>query len=107
MPPETARLVAVTSPSVCVPVNVSASPAVVGASLGAEVGESLGAEVGKSLGAPLGAAEGEEKGEYDGYFCPCHGSHYDAAGRIRKGPAPTNLVVPNFSFQSESVIRVG
>ena len=56
---------------------------------------------------PLGAAEGEEKGEYDGYFCPCHGSHYDAAGRIRKGPAPTNLVVPEFSFQSESVIRVG
>ncbi|MEO9492018.1 MAG: ubiquinol-cytochrome c reductase iron-sulfur subunit, partial [Marinomonas sp.] len=42
---------------------------------------------------PLGAAEGEDKGEYDGYFCPCHGSHYDVAGRIRKGPAPTNLLV--------------
>ncbi len=56
---------------------------------------------------PLGAAEGENKGEYGGYFCPCHGSHYDSAGRIRKGPAPTNLVVPDFAFTSESVIRVG
>ena len=56
---------------------------------------------------PLGAAEGENKGEYGGYFCPCHGSHYDVAGRIRKGPAPTNLTVPDFEFASESVIRVG
>jgi ubiquinol-cytochrome c reductase iron-sulfur subunit len=56
---------------------------------------------------PLGAGEGEDKGEFDGYFCPCHGSHYDAAGRIRKGPAPTNLAVPEFSFQNENVIRVG
>lgn len=56
---------------------------------------------------PLGAADGEDKGEFDGYFCPCHGSHYDAAGRIRKGPAPTNLAVPEFEFQSESVVRVG
>ena len=56
---------------------------------------------------PLGAGEGEDKGEYDGYFCPCHGSHYDVAGRIRKGPAPTNMEVPEFSFQSETVIRVG
>ncbi len=56
---------------------------------------------------PLGAAEGENKGEYGGYFCPCHGSHYDTAGRIRKGPAPTNMIVPEFSFTSESVIRVG
>lgn len=56
---------------------------------------------------PLGAGEGEEKGEFDGYFCPCHGSHYDAAGRIRKGPAPENLWLPEFSFRSESVIRVG
>lgn len=56
---------------------------------------------------PLGAGEGESKGEFNGYFCPCHGSHYDVAGRIRKGPAPTNLVVPEFEFASESVIRVG
>ncbi|WP_298335834.1 ubiquinol-cytochrome c reductase iron-sulfur subunit [uncultured Erythrobacter sp.] len=56
---------------------------------------------------PLGAGEGEDKGEFDGYFCPCHGSHYDAAGRIRKGPAPTNLAVPEFAFQNENVIRIG
>ncbi|RDC61065.1 Quinol--cytochrome-c reductase [Alteripontixanthobacter maritimus] len=56
---------------------------------------------------PLGAAEGENKGEYGGYFCPCHGSHYDTAGRIRKGPAPTNLVVPDYEFTSDTVIRVG
>ncbi|MEE4537371.1 MAG: ubiquinol-cytochrome c reductase iron-sulfur subunit [Erythrobacter sp.] len=56
---------------------------------------------------PLGAGQGENKGEFGGYFCPCHGSHYDVAGRIRKGPAPTNLVIPEFSFASESVIRVG
>ncbi len=56
---------------------------------------------------PLGAAEGEVKGEYGGYFCPCHGSHYDTAGRIRKGPAPTNLLVPEYEFTSETVIQVG
>jgi len=56
---------------------------------------------------PLGAAEGENKGEYGGYFCPCHGSHYDTAARIRKGPAPKNLVVPDYEFTSDSVIRVG
>lgn len=56
---------------------------------------------------PLGAAEGEVKGEYGGYFCPCHGSHYDTAGRIRKGPAPTNLEVPEYEFTSETVITVG
>ncbi|MHA6318448.1 ubiquinol-cytochrome c reductase iron-sulfur subunit [Altererythrobacter sp. CAU 1778] len=56
---------------------------------------------------PLGAAEGEIKGEFGGYFCPCHGSHYDTAARIRKGPAPTNLVVPDYEFTSDTVIRVG
>lgn len=56
---------------------------------------------------PLGAAEGEVKGEYGGYFCPCHGSHYDTAGRIRKGPAPTNLEVPDYEFTSETTILVG
>ena len=56
---------------------------------------------------PLGAAEGENKGEYGGYFCPCHGSHYDTAGRIRKGPAPTNLLVPEYTFSSDTTILVG
>jgi ubiquinol-cytochrome c reductase iron-sulfur subunit len=56
---------------------------------------------------PLGAAEGENKGEFGGYFCPCHGSHYDVAGRIRKGPAPKNLLVPEYEFKSDTIIRVG
>jgi ubiquinol-cytochrome c reductase iron-sulfur subunit len=56
---------------------------------------------------PLGAAEGENRGEFGGYFCPCHGSHYDTAARIRKGPAPKNLVVPDYEFTSDTVIRVG
>jgi ubiquinol-cytochrome c reductase iron-sulfur subunit len=56
---------------------------------------------------PLGAAEGENKGEFGGYFCPCHGSHYDVAGRIRKGPAPRNLMVPEYAFKSDTVVRVG
>lgn len=56
---------------------------------------------------PLGAAEGENKGEFGGYFCPCHGSHYDVAGRIRKGPAPLNLMVPEYAFTSDTVVRVG
>ena len=56
---------------------------------------------------PLGAAAGENKGEYGGYFCPCHGSHYDTAARIRKGPAPLNLEVPEFEFTSDTVVRIG
>ncbi len=56
---------------------------------------------------PQGAAEGEVKGEYGGYFCPCHGSHYDTAARIRKGPAPTNLVVPDYAFTSDTVVKIG
>ncbi|MFN3726136.1 MAG: ubiquinol-cytochrome c reductase iron-sulfur subunit [Allosphingosinicella sp.] len=56
---------------------------------------------------PLGAAEGENKGEYGGYFCPCHGSHYDTAGRIRKGPAPINLEVPEYEFTSDTAVRIG
>ena len=55
---------------------------------------------------PLGAAEGENKGDFNGYFCPCHGSHYDVAGRIRKGPAPKNLVVPEYSIDG-TIIQVG
>ncbi len=56
---------------------------------------------------PLGTAEGENRGEYGGYFCPCHGSHYDTAARIRKGPAPTNLVVPEYAFASDTLVRIG
>lgn len=56
---------------------------------------------------PLGAAEGEVKGEYGGYFCPCHGSHYDTAARIRKGPAPTNLEVPEYTFTSDTTLVIG
>lgn len=56
---------------------------------------------------PLGAAEGEVKGEFGGYFCPCHGSHYDTAGRIRKGPAPANLEVPDYVFTSDTTIVIG
>lgn len=56
---------------------------------------------------PLGQKTGEMKGEYDGWFCPCHGSVYDTSGRIRKGPAPKNLEVPTYSFISDTVIRIG
>jgi ubiquinol-cytochrome c reductase iron-sulfur subunit len=56
---------------------------------------------------PLGAAEGENRGAYGGYFCPCHGSHYDTAARIRKGPAPKNLEVPAYAFKSDTVVAVG
>ena len=51
---------------------------------------------------PLGQA-----GEYNGWFCPCHGSVYDTAGRIRKGPAPENLAIPTFSFVSDTKIKIG
>ncbi len=56
---------------------------------------------------PMGAGEGEVKGEFGGYFCPCHGSHYDTAARIRKGPAPTNLEVPQYAFTSDTVVTIG
>ena len=56
---------------------------------------------------PLGAGEGEIKGEFGGYFCPCHGSTYDTAARIRKGPAPKNLEVPKYAFKSDTVVAVG
>ncbi len=56
---------------------------------------------------PLGAAEGEVKGEFGGYFCPCHGSSYDVAARIRKGPAPKNLEVPDYVFRSDTKVEVG
>ena len=56
---------------------------------------------------PLGAAEGESRGEFGGYFCPCHGSHYDTAARIRKGPAPLNLQVPEYEFLTDTSVRIG
>ena len=56
---------------------------------------------------PLGTGEGENRGDYGGYFCPCHGSHYDTAARIRKGPAPLNLQVPDYQFTSDTVVQIG
>lgn len=56
---------------------------------------------------PVGQKTGEVKGDYGGWFCPCHGSHYDTSGRIRKGPAPKNLAVPPYEFLSDTRIRVG
>ena len=55
---------------------------------------------------PLGTGEGEVKGEFGGYFCPCHGSHYDTAARIRKGPAPKNLQVPEYEIDG-TVVKIG
>jgi ubiquinol-cytochrome c reductase iron-sulfur subunit len=51
---------------------------------------------------PLG-----EQGDFGGWFCPCHGSHYDTAGRIRIGPAPENLAIPEYAFLDDSTLRVG
>ena len=56
---------------------------------------------------PMGAGEGEVRGDFGGYFCPCHGSHYDTAARIRKGPAPKNLMVPDYEFTSDTVVKIG
>lgn len=55
---------------------------------------------------PKGQNVGDPKGDYDGWFCPCHGSHYDSSGRIRKGPAPKNLAVPPYAFLDDS-IKIG
>ena len=51
---------------------------------------------------PLG-----DKGDFGGWFCPCHGSHYDTSGRIRKGPAPTNLEIPKYEFVDNNTIKIG
>ncbi len=56
---------------------------------------------------PLGQKTGDTRGEYDGWFCPCHGSVYDTSGRIRKGPAPKNLEVPQYTFLSDTLVRIG
>lgn len=55
----------------------------------------------------LGCVPLANKGEYNGWFCPCHGSHYDTSGRIRKGPAPKNLPVPEYAFVDENTIKIG
>ena len=56
---------------------------------------------------PKGQRTGDNLGEYKGWFCPCHGSHYDTSGRIRKGPAPTNLPVPPYEFVNDNTIKIG
>lgn len=56
---------------------------------------------------PLGQKATDNRGEYGGWFCPCHGSHYDESGRIRKGPAPTNLPIPPYEFVEDTLIRIG
>jgi ubiquinol-cytochrome c reductase iron-sulfur subunit len=56
---------------------------------------------------PLGTGEGENRGPFGGYFCPCHGSQYDTAARIRAGPAPRNLVVPDYKFTSPTTLLIG
>ncbi len=56
---------------------------------------------------PLGQRANDPKGEFGGWFCPCHGSHYDSSGRIRKGPAPKNLVIPAYAFLTDTTIKVG
>lgn len=50
---------------------------------------------------------GNGAGDYDGWFCPCHGSQYDSSGRIRKGPAPLNLAIPPYEFLSDTKIKIG
>jgi ubiquinol-cytochrome c reductase iron-sulfur subunit len=56
---------------------------------------------------PLGNKQSEPRGDYGGWFCPCHGSHYDTSGRIRKGPAPTNLPVPTYEFVNDTTVKLG
>ena len=56
---------------------------------------------------PKGQTMADAKGDYGGWFCPCHGSHYDTSGRIRKGPAPRNLEVPPYEFVSDTKIKIG
>ena len=55
----------------------------------------------------LGCVPLNDKGDYNGWFCPCHGSHYDTSGRIRKGPAPTNMAIPPHEFLDNNKIKIG
>lgn len=56
---------------------------------------------------PLGQHSGDPLGDWGGWFCPCHGSHYDTSGRVRKGPAPKNLEVPPYRFTENNTIVIG
>ena len=56
---------------------------------------------------PLGQKKGQPLGDFGGWFCPCHGSHYDTSGRIRKGPAPKNLLVPKYKFLTATTVQIG
>ena len=55
----------------------------------------------------LGCVPLGNKGDYNGWFCPCHGSHYDTSGRIRKGPAPVNMEIPKYEFVNSNIIKIG
>lgn len=56
---------------------------------------------------PLGQKDVEPKGPFGGWYCPCHGSAYDTSGRIRRGPAPSNLPVPEYQYLSDTLVRIG
>ena len=56
---------------------------------------------------PLGNKAGEKRGDWGGYYCPCHGSQYDTSGRVRHGPAPANLAVPPYAFETDTKIKIG
>lgn len=56
---------------------------------------------------PVGVSENGYLGNFGGWFCPCHGSHYDTSGRIRQGPAPKNLIVPPFVYTTDTVVKIG
>ena len=56
---------------------------------------------------PVGVDEAGYQGNFGGWFCPCHGSHYDTSGRIRQGPAPSNLVIPPYEYLSDTVVKIG
>ena len=56
---------------------------------------------------PKGQKSGDNRGEFGGWFCPCHGSHYDTSGRIRKGPAPRNLPVPPYAYLDDTTVKIG
>ena len=56
---------------------------------------------------PLGQKMTDTKGDYNGWYCPCHGSHYDTSGRVRQGPAPNNLDVPEYIFLNDTTIKIG
>ena len=56
---------------------------------------------------PLGQKPSDPRGEFGGWYCPCHGSQYDTSGRIRKGPAPLDLLVPDYAFETDTTVKIG